>query len=204
MSDIEELRERKAELVAQMKACAAERKLAARAMKAYSERAKRLWTVPPGIMADALRLYAACAWNLLPAITFLRRVGGQRRWPSLRNQELENILENAFLECDVECLLSEVRDARAQACLREWQLASYCIDANANGVAPTTAQMLERAGALAQDAPSIACRTSSHRPARNARKWASRQVSVCKNEYRMHSSYSVIDFGSAGALVTER
>ena len=186
MSGVQELRARRAELLSQIKACAAEKKLAARDMKAYNKRAEALWAVPPDIMMDALRLYAACEWNLLPAVTFLRRVGGQRRWPSLGNPEIENLVEDAFLECDVQSLLSELRDTRARTCLKEWQLASYCIGANANGVAPTTAQMLERAGSLAQDAPSIACRTTSQRPARNARKWASRPAHLFTKMHVMH------------------
>ena len=104
MSDVQELRARRVGLISQIKACAVEKKLAARALKAYNKRAKAVWAVPPGIMTDALRLYAACEWNLLPAVTFLRRLGGQRRWPSLGNREIENLIENAFLESDVECL----------------------------------------------------------------------------------------------------
>ena len=91
MSDFQEVRARRIVLNSQIKACAAKKKLAARTLQAYTKRAKALWAVPPGIMMDALRLYAACEWNLLPAVTFLRRVGGQRHWPSLGNRDIENL-----------------------------------------------------------------------------------------------------------------
>ena len=174
MGTLEDLRAQKHDLNTVLKDLSLERARAARVAKSCTKRANAIWNVPESIMSDALRLYAHCEWDLQPAVTFLRKVGGQRGWPPLVDAGLNRMVEHAFLESELEALLTEPSDAKAQVVLKEWRLASFCINANRNGVAPTTAQLSQRAAPLAINAPSILCKTASQRPSRNARKWASR------------------------------
>ena len=183
MDTLENLRAQRQDLNTALRDLSLERACAARVARSCTKRANAIWNVPESIMSDALRLYAHCEWDLQPAVTFLRKVGGLRRWPPLADVALNGMVEHAFLECELEALLTEPSDAKAQVVLKEWRLASFCINANRNGVAPTTAQLIQRATPLATDAPSILCKTTSQRPSRNARKWASRCLGRAQAEF---------------------
>ena len=189
MSTLEYLRAQRHDLNTMLRDLSLERAYAARVARSCAKRANAIWNVPESIMTDALRLHAHCEWDLQPAVTFLRKVGGQRRWPPLADAVLNGMVERAFLDCELEALLTEPSNERAQIVLKEWRLALFCINANRNGVALTTAQVIQRAGPLAIEAPSILCKTTSQRPARNARKWASRCLWRAQPGFRVEDMF---------------
>ena len=129
-----------------------------------------------------LILYTHAEFDCTPAMTYLRTVGSQHRWPQQTPMTLRRIIEDAFLHADLN-ELAALPDAHqpgdeeamhvAQGVLREWRVVLWAKTQNDCGVAPSSFQLLEQFDSLALP-PCARKRTVTGRLASSARSWASR------------------------------
>ena len=106
------------------------------------------------LLHASLIIYALAGYVAEPAVCFLKSSGRQRHWPDESEQELEVIVENAFLAMDVDELarLTDREDPSEPAAMlktaslvEEWRLAVWVRRLNSEqGVAPITGSVLQR------------------------------------------------------------
>ena len=141
------------------------------------------WTVPPQVMRAALVIYEQCGWNAEPSIQFIMRVGRANKMPSITDVEAIVLLEEAFLVNDLKELMyaADVHVEckwmlEAKRVISEWHIVQWGSNLNMHqGVAPSTASILEKAQAAGHVLPkTVFARTRNGRPGSTARMWASR------------------------------
>jgi hypothetical protein len=143
----DEVKRREADLKAQLK----EAKSKAKSLRDREERAWRLSTF---MLHVVLIAYALCEYKTPAAIKFLMVTGRKRRWPEKHESELQELVENAFLQCDLDELadLSDKENpthpeafAAAARYSEEWTMAVFVEEQNMRlGLAPSTEFLLDR------------------------------------------------------------
>ena len=127
-----------------------------------------------------LIIYVLSNYEQAPAAFFLERARSQRRLSPLANRELNAVIEREFLAASISELAKLVDAADpsdpsamkiARQVLVEWDVVRWVSEQNAVGVAPSTSEMLAQFSFLP---PCALARTSTGKPARTARMWASR------------------------------
>ena len=100
-----------------------------------------------------LIIYVLAGYTAPPAMKFLASDALRRKWPAKSEEELQEIVEDAFLDVNEAeladlCYLPDPMDpAAAKVAVRwaeEWRLAMWIEGLNERGVAPPTASVLER------------------------------------------------------------
>lgn len=128
----------------------------------------------------ALIIYTLSNYEEKPTTFFLERARVSRRLPSVPMDIMMAAVEDEFLTAGLVELAELVdrenpSDANAMEAasnvLAEWDVVRWVHQQNACGVAPSTAELLDQFGSLP---PCALARTSTGRPARTARMWASR------------------------------
>ena len=112
----------------------------------------RMWQMTPRLTKVALTIYMIAQYRADPAIKFLHIASQKRRWPSKTDEELQRMVEDLFLQADVDevsrmCDLEEPDDLSATAealkYVEEWRAIEYVKDLNSRlGVAPSTEDIL--------------------------------------------------------------
>ena len=143
----DEVKRREASLKAQLKQAKGKAKV-------LRERAERAWRLSTFMLHVVLIAYALCGYKSPAAIKFLIFTGRKRRWPEKPESELQELVENAFLECD-ESELADLCDkvnpthpeafAAAVRYSEEWAMAAFVDEQNVQlGLAPSTEFLLDR------------------------------------------------------------
>ena len=139
------------------------------------------WMLDSTIKNTVLIIYILCDFEELPVAVYLRSVGTSRHWPAMPDSELLKLAQDCFTAADLSELVlltavDEPSDAIAMRVamktVQEWRLVRWGLDLNANGVAPSTCDLLRQAGDFLP--VSARGKTKTGRPARSARTWASR------------------------------
>ena len=117
------------------------------------KRNERAWRLSEWQRHVLLIIYTLAGYNAPPASKFLASEALRRKWPPKSDEELQVIVEDAFLEvpeaklADL-CYLPEPLDpAAAKEAVRwaeEWRLAKWIEGFNDRGAAPPTGSVLER------------------------------------------------------------
>ena len=161
--------------------CGSERKRARRVQQA----AARAWKLSTELLHPTLIMYFLCDCVATPAVAFLRRSGRQRHWPPRDDQMLRRLVEDAFIEVDMDSLvqLTDVDDPLdsvamnvALRYIQEWKIVQWgCALNSHHGVAPSTASIVRQAANVGTTFPSATFgATRTGRPDRCARMWATR------------------------------
>ena len=122
--------------------------------KDLREREERAWRLSTFMLHVVLIAYALCDYKAPAAVKFLISTGRKRRWPEKQESELQELVENAFLECD-ENELTDLCDqenpahpeafAAAARYREEWAMAVFVEEQNVQlGLAPSTEFLLDR------------------------------------------------------------
>ena len=89
--DRRELKKKEAELKAQLKKA-----------KQVEERAERAWQLGGFLVRVVLIVFSLCNYDTPAAVQYLEMAGRKRRWPERPKAELQELVENLFLECGTE------------------------------------------------------------------------------------------------------
>ena len=112
------------------------------------------WVLDGAIRNTVPIIYILCDFEELPVSVYLCGVGMCRRWPSMPDGYLLKLTQECFAAADLRELVSltavdEPSDATAMQVamkmLQEWRLMKWGLDLNANGVAPSTCDLLRQA-----------------------------------------------------------
>ena len=147
---------------------------------------KNVWNLPEHVRLAALWIYENCDWCSEPSVLFLHSYAKRRQWPYMNAESVARLVENMFLDIDMNELLNLTDRFHAAGCplvvrdaykySREWKVVAWIRSQNGHhGVAPTTAQLLAHAhrnGIV--DASVINGQTCTGRPNNRARAWASK------------------------------
>ena len=125
-----------------------------------------------------LIIYVLSNYEKTPTVFFVERARALRRLPFVPADQIMAAVEHEFVTAGLD-ELNELLDMRypsaaldlANQVLVEWEVVRWVSEQNACGVAPSTAEMLSKFVCLP---PSGAARTSTGKPAKTARMWASR------------------------------
>ena len=150
----EELGARKRELDEALAMARSDLKRAKAQERDCRKRADAAWKLSGFLLHASLIIYALAGYVAEPAVCFLKSSGRQRHWPDKSKEELELMVENAFLEVDVDELarLTDRGDPsepaammKAVSLVEEWRLAVWVRSLNSEqGVAPSTSSVLQR------------------------------------------------------------
>ena len=155
-----------------------------RRAKAAAKARSRAWQLSTTQQRSALIVYAATGYAVGPAVKYLNGVGRRRGWPAVAEERLRAVVEELFLDADADVLAALADEAspsdaeamrEAAPVLEEWRLATWARAQNEErGVAPSTAQLLDRLAAdrLRAGHPDAYARGTTAVPA--SRKWACR------------------------------
>jgi hypothetical protein len=143
LADRQEMKRREASLKAQLKKA-----------KGLREREKRAWRLSAFMLHVVLIANALCDYEAPAAMKFLTMTGRKRRWPEKPESELQELVENLFMECDTN-ELAELADKDnpthpeafvvAARYSEEWHMAAFVEDQNVRlGLAPSTESLLDR------------------------------------------------------------
>ena len=139
---------------AEMKRGQASLKAQIKKAKVLREREGRAWLLSTFALHVVLITYALCEYKAPAAVKFLATTGRKRRWPEKPEPELQELVENLFMECEAN-ELAELADeddpkhpeafAVAVRYSEEWKMAAFVEDQNVRlGLAPTTESLLHR------------------------------------------------------------
>ena len=122
--------------------------------KELREREQRAWRLSTFMVHVVLIAYALGQFKVPAAVKFLTTTGRKRRWPEKPESELQEMVENVFLECDLTELanLSDKDNpthpeafAAAARYFEEWAMAVFVEEQNMRlGLAPSTEFLLDR------------------------------------------------------------
>ena len=153
-SRLGDLRSEKRTLADALVANHADAKRLRRAMKRTEEAAARAWNLNEfeDVRRVVLIIYTLADFCVLPAAVYLAGAGGRRHWPRRADADIATLIEQCFLEADLEdvAALSDIDDPRdvvsmrtAVACVEQWRSATWCRAQNERrGVAPDTAAVM--------------------------------------------------------------
>ena len=175
--------ERKSQINQDLKALAAQRQHIVAKERRAARAAERFWQLTSNMRRALLFIYEQSEWNFAPCVLFLKRVRASMRWPEMREQDMHALIQNEFLQCDLESLLTYNPNSDGNDCwarlaaklVQEWNIITWGRDLNSHGVAPSTACMLEKISCHCDAAPNaVLKRTCFGRPSNVARTWACR------------------------------
>ena len=151
---LEELGGRKRKLDEELAKARREAKRVKLQVKDTKKRAEAFWKLSGFLLHASLIIYALAGYVAEPAVNFLRSSGRQRHWPDKSDEELEVMVENAFMQVDVEELarLADREDPSEPAAMKkavslveQWRAAVWVRNLNSEqGVAPSTRSVLLR------------------------------------------------------------
>ena len=154
-SRLEALRRRRAELDERLKDVNLELGEFLRSQKSERARASRVWKLTERLQRIALIAYVLADYTPEPAVVFLRNAGGARGWPDASDDELAFMVEQLFLEADVDevAALSDESDPLdyhavrvAARYAREWRLVVWGRRLNEDcGIAPSVRMLVDKA-----------------------------------------------------------
>ena len=133
-----------------------EAKLKAQLKKAKEvvKREERAWRLSTFMLHVVLIAYALCDYKAPAAMKFLTMTGRKRRWPEKPESELEELVEDVFMQCDTNELAGladkdsstdPTAFAVAVPYIEEWNMAAFVEDQNVRfGLAPSTESLLDR------------------------------------------------------------
>ena len=180
------LKARREEVNSRLKAVSNEYQGRAKSLRRSMQRSAKDWQVPANVFSAAFVIFERCGWSLEPCEMFLEAFAKRKGWHEIEKVDFAFLLESAFLERDVNELvtLGEAHDANgddfvirtANKYIREWPIVEWCRLQNlSHGVAPTTAELIRKANEVAPECSCvISSRTSTGRPSAKARAWASK------------------------------
>ena len=180
------LKARREEVNSRLKAVSNEYRGRAKSLRRSMQRSAKDWQVPANVFSAAFVIFERCGWSLEPCEMFLEAFAKRKGWHEIEKVDFAFLLESAFLERDVNELvtLGEAHDANgddfvirtANKYIREWPIVEWCRLQNlSHGVAPTTAELIRKANEVAPECSCvISSRTSTGRPSAKARAWASK------------------------------
>lgn len=162
------------------------RRASAKAVAA-AKAAARAWVLTPHMAKSSLLMYALADCSPAPAVKYLASCGRQRHWPGKAEDELRQLVEDLYLQVDVEDLVS-MMDAvapsdpdamrTAQQYVLEWRLFTWVQSQNyVKGVAPSTSVVLDRL-----EATRVALPVASRPPSRGVVAQASARA--CARRWR--------------------
>ena len=144
-----------------------------------------------------LIVFSLCNYDTAAAVQYLEMAGRKRRWPERPKAELQELVENLFLECDTEeetdlANISSPKDPKAfREAVRyseEWQLSQFVAQQNVElGIAPSTASLLDRwnlrrtmypEAARPPDAGSVAESRGRHFALRFRKRWGAKHGTI--------------------------
>jgi hypothetical protein len=145
----------------------------------------RAWQLGPSLTNEAVLTYALAGCSAEPAVRFLVATGRQRHWPERAEDDLRTLVEDLYLQIDLEDLVSLMDtesplDAAAmraaQRRVLEWRLFTWTQGLNYDkGVAPCTAALLDRLEECRSSLPGVARPISRGGVTESrARRWATR------------------------------
>ena len=112
-----------------------------------------MWLVEGVKLNIVLAIYVLADCRHEPAVSYLRRMGRQHRWPQKSDTELTVLVEDMFLAADINQLasLSNVDHHDDSHVLRaatdyvwQWRLASWAAKQNDKGITPPTTLVLDQ------------------------------------------------------------
>ena len=154
-------------------------------INAAQKRLRSQWRFSKPLQRAALILFGKGHNGSAVAAAFLSKEAKQRHWPEKADAELRRMVEEWFLEIDIDdfnslCDADNPSDLvamrHAMKFWHEWSVAAYIEDANFNkGVAPSTAAVLDRCEQLRAELPESAQPAAKGAVAQGkARAWAFR------------------------------
>ena len=176
---------RREKLTLQMQVLSQDRRAQMQRLRRMRRSLARAWVLPRDILSAALVVYERCSWVAEPSVAFLHGVARRKRWPPRSDEDVEMLLEQAFLDFDIDELgqLQSLHDAldptlkrRVHRHVNEWQVVLWGRGLNSDhGVAPSTASLLHKAREVPGVVPVSATGTTiTGRPDNKARAWAGR------------------------------
>ena len=112
----------------------------------------RVWLIEGTKLKVLLTIYVLADCRHEPAVSYLRRIGRQHRWPQKSDTELIVLVEDMFLAADINQLASlsnfdnhdETHTLRAAIDhLWQWRLSSWTAQQNEKGIPPPTPLVLD-------------------------------------------------------------
>ena len=115
---------------------------------------KKQWEVTPYLKKVTMIIYMLAGFQAPPAAKYLHITGCRRRWPIKSDEELERLVEDLFLEVDVDMLAhtSDLQAPEDPAAAKEvlkyveqWRALEHVKDLNQRiGIAPSTELVLQK------------------------------------------------------------
>ena len=150
--DVDALRGRKRELQAELATLRLQAKRARRNVVRRLSSMEREWLVAGDHLKVTLAIYMLTDYSMDASVAYLKRMGRQRRWPNKTHAELIRIVEELFLNADLQDLVllsdwwSDVGDRIMQTAADfawQWRLVAWSSRQNYKGIAPPTAIVLD-------------------------------------------------------------
>ena len=162
----EQMRQRSRELSAALAQTSRELRAAEREQARERSRQARFWQLSGQLLHTVLIVYFLAGCSADPAVTYLRSCGRQRHWPNKSDDELKNMVEDAFLRVDADELAAltdedDPGDADAMTAalkvVAEWRVFLWASHLNREqGLAPSTEAVLQRYEELRERMPDAA------------------------------------------------
>jgi hypothetical protein len=160
---VDRLQKRKLELTQELAETAREARKARQQKKDKKKSEANAWNLSDLLVHAALIIYSLCGYMPEPCVVFLRACGRRRHWPEKSEDELQAIVENAFLAFNFDELASLVdvdhpADVSAMKAalpyVEQWRLVVWTRSLNARqGVPPSTESVLHRLEELRREFP---------------------------------------------------
>ena len=153
MDFLDTSKERKRALKAEL----AEVNLAAKRLRAMEatrlSASSRVWLIEGAKLEILLTIYVLADCRHEPAVSYLRRIGRQHRWPQKSDTELTVLVQDMFLAADINQLANlanfDNRDdihrlRTATDHVWQWRLSSWTAQQNDKGITPPTSLVLDQ------------------------------------------------------------
>ena len=184
-SRVDGLRLQKACLDAALLETRQEMRRARQRQKAANKAKESAWRLPASVQHTVLIVFVLADYTKEPALQFLKASARRRRWPEKSDEDLDNLVDELFLEADVHevaALTDEDNPSDAPAMqvaaeyLQQWRLVAWTRQLNVQkGVAPSTDALLQKAEENRDKTPAAARPSGKGTSAEaRARMWARR------------------------------
>jgi hypothetical protein len=151
---LEELRARQLAICSALREASQALDTEGRRAQRAAQRCERAWRLVGKLRNEVLLIYWLAGCSSEAACKHLAAAGRQRHWPSLTEKSLRELVEDSFLQADINelaALADETGPADAEALrtavrrVAEWRAVVWARNLNEeNGVAPTTGMVLAR------------------------------------------------------------
>ena len=150
----EDLWKRKQELDTALAQVRREERRAKQRDKDAQKSQRTAWKMSTNLLHTVLIIYALAGYTAEPAVKYLVNSGRKRHWPEKSEEEVAAMVEDCFLQVDVDdlaCLTDKADPSDATAMkaalkyVEEWRLVVWARGLNSEqGVAPSTDSVLRR------------------------------------------------------------